>query len=162
MGSNIGNLTDELSSKFIYQLGANLAPEDILLLGVDLAKSKEVVLPAYNDSKEIIAKFNLNLLTRMNRELGANFDLDKLIHQPEYSEDWIAKSFLTSTEDQEVRIDSLDTSFNFKKGEQIHTEISRKYNDTIINRILENTEFEIKEKITDSRNYFADYILERQ
>ena len=76
LGSNLGNMTDDLAAEFIYNLGANLRAGDKLLLGVDLIKAKEIVLPAYNDSKGITAKFNLNLLERINNELGGNFDLN--------------------------------------------------------------------------------------
>lgn len=162
LGSNIGNLTDDLSHDFVYQLGSNLKPNDRLLLGVDLIKEQNIVLPAYNDPNGITANFNLNLLTRMNRELGANFKIEKFAHQPEYTkEEGIAKSFLTSLEQQEVYISSINETISFMEGEKIHTEISRKYNDEIILKIISKTDFTIERKITDSKNYFADYILKR-
>jgi L-histidine N-alpha-methyltransferase len=68
LGSNIGNLNDDLAHKFIYQLGANIKPDDVLLLGVDLIKSRDIVLPAYNDAAGITSRFNLNLLQRINNE----------------------------------------------------------------------------------------------
>lgn len=163
LGSNIGNMTDEQSAEFIYKLGANLNSGDKLLLGVDLIKSKEIVLPAYNDSKGVTAAFNLNLLDRINEELEANFNLNKFKHQQEYDErEGIAKSFIVSTENQTVEIKALADSFNFTKGEKIHTEISRKYNDEIIHQIIANSEFELNTKIMDSKAYFADYIFTRK
>ena len=162
LGSNIGNLTDELSSKFLYELGVNLNENDRLLLGVDLIKPVDIVLPAYNDKQGITAKFNLNLLTRINSELSANFNLSNFKHQPEYTiEEGIAKSFIVSTEKQTVEIKSIKKTFSFDKEERIHTEISRKYNDSIINKIIENTDFTIENKILDSKEYFADYILKK-
>lgn len=162
LGSNIGNMDDDLASQFIYDLGANLQAGDKLLLGVDLMKAKELVLPAYNDDKGITAKFNLNLLDRMNHELGANFDLNFFKHQPEYDEEeGIAQSFIVSTIDQKVIMESMGKSFEFTAGEKIHTEISRKYNDTLINKITAKTDFTISDKIMDSKEYFADYILLR-
>lgn len=162
LGSNIGNMSDQLASKFIYGLGANLHAGDKLFLGVDLIKSASIVLPAYNDSKGITAAFNINLLNRINHELGANFILHNFTHQAEYSEDeGVAKSFLVSTIDQMVRIDKLQKTFNFAKGEKIHTEISRKYNDKIILKIIKETDFEIIDKLSDSKNYFTNYVLER-
>jgi dimethylhistidine N-methyltransferase len=162
LGSNIGNLTDDLSAKFLYELGSNLNRNDRLLLGVDLIKSVDIVLPAYNDKQGITAKFNLNLLTRINKELGANFNVCNFKHQPEYTiEEGIAKSFIVSTEKQEVEIKSMKRKFNFEKGERIHTEISRKYNDEIINKITNDTDFSIENKILDSKKYFADYILKK-
>jgi dimethylhistidine N-methyltransferase len=163
LGSNIGNLSDDEARKFIYQLGSNIKPDDRLLLGVDLIKSEDVVLPAYNDAKGITRAFNMNLLRRMNNELGADFNLDLFDHRPEYSEQsGIARSFIESLDNQEVTISSLNKSFQFKKGERIHTEISRKYNDDILHGILEGTDFEITQKLMDSNGYFADYILTRR
>lgn len=162
LGSNIGNLSDEVASEFIYKLGANLRPNDKLLLGVDLIKSKDIISPAYDDELGITRDFNLNLLERINRELQGNFNIAEFIHAPEYLEsEGIAKSYIMSTMDQEVSIDAIGKSFNFKKGEKIHTEISRKYNDQIVNQIITNTDFRIIAKFMDNREYFADYILER-
>lgn len=162
LGSNIGNMSDELASKFIYNLGANLQAGDRLLLGVDLIKSKDVVLPAYNDSKGVTAQFNLNLLNRINKELGGDFKLYQYKHQPEYIEDeGVAKSYIVNTVKQIVHIEAIGESYEFDEGEKIHTEISRKYNDTILNKIIANTDFEIESKIMDRKKYFADYILKR-
>lgn len=162
LGSNIGNLKDELSAIFLYELGSNLSPEDQLLLGVDLIKPVDIVLPAYNDVQGITAKFNLNILNRINKELGGDFNIDQFAHQPEYTvEEGIAKSFLTSLTEQEVHISSLGKTFRFKEEEKIHTEISRKYNDQIIREITKNTDFSLETKIQDSKEYFADYILKR-
>lgn len=162
LGSNIGNMTDDLAAKFIYKLGANLQAGDKLLLGVDLIKSNEIVLPAYNDSKGITANFNLNLLDRINNELGGNFNLNQFKHQPEYDEkEGVAKSFIVSATNQTVEIKALGKTYLFTKGEKIHTEISRKYNDELIEKIISNTDFNLENKILDSKAYFADYILTR-
>ena len=162
LGSNMGNMLDEQSHDFIYQLGSNLKPGDILFLGLDLIKSQEIVLPAYNDSAGVTRKFNLNLLNRINKELGANFDLNNFEHIPEYSEEeGIAKSFICSKQDQTVAIQALDQTIYFEKGERIFVEISRKYNDDILNSILLETDFAIVQKFTDSKNYFADYVIQR-
>ncbi|MCH2235510.1 MAG: L-histidine N(alpha)-methyltransferase [Crocinitomicaceae bacterium] len=163
LGSNIGNLKDEKSAEFLYQLGGNLNKGDILVLGVDLIKSVDIIGPAYNDAQGITAKFNINLLHRMNAELGANFDLGEFKHAPHYDEEeGIAKSYIESLSDQEVEISALDKSFIFKEGEKIHMEISRKYNDEIISKILRDTDFKVISKILDSREYFADYILRKE
>jgi len=163
LGSNIGNMEDSLASDFIYQLGANLKPDDILLLGVDQKKSRDIVLPAYDDAKGITAQFNLNLLARINRDLGADFNLGNFKHQPEYCEiEGMAKSYLTSLVDQTVHIKSLNKSYAFARNEKIHTEISRKYDDDSIRHIIDGTDFTLDSKITDSNNYLADYILTRR
>lgn len=162
LGSNIGNMTDDVAAEFIYNLGKSLNVGDKLLLGVDLMKSTEIVLPAYNDEKGITAAFNLNLLNRINDELGANFNLDHFSHCPEYNEsEGIAKSFIVSTKDQIVEIKAIGKSYHFSEGEKIQTEISRKYNDQLIQKIIKTTDFSLKTKILDSKEYFADYILTR-
>ncbi len=162
LGSNIGNMEDEIASKFMYNLSQNLQKGDKVLLGVDLIKSKDIVLPAYHDPSGITAKFNLNLLSRINEELDANFNLDQFEHRPEYDEkEGIAKSYIVSTVEQEVEIKAMQRTFKFTAGEKIHTEISRKYNDQIVKKIIANTGLTFTDKILDSKAYFADYILEK-
>lgn len=162
LGSNIGNMTDDIAAQFIYDLGSNLSRNDKLLLGVDLIKDAAIVLPAYNDSKGITRDFNLNLLRRINKELGGNFELEQFNHTPEYSkEEGIAKSFLTSLRKQAVYIAALDKTFEFEAGEKIATEVSRKYNDEIIKQLIKNTDFTVLKKLTDEKAYFANYIFTR-
>jgi len=163
IGSNLGNLTDEEASAFVCQISEKLNTKDKLLLGLDLIKSEEVILPAYNDQAGITRAFNLNLLDRINRDLGANFIVDQFEHRPTYTEaEGIAKSYLMSCQDQSVHIASIDTTFHFKAGEKIHTEISRKYKDAVLGQIIAASQFEIRDKFVDARGYFADYILEKQ
>lgn len=162
LGSNIGNLPDEKAQEFIQNIDSNLKVGDKIVLGVDLIKPKSIVLPAYNDVQGITKRFNLNLLTRINKELDANFDTHTFEHKPEYNEEeGITRSFLVSTKDQTVVIKSLGKTFKFKVGEKIHTETSRKYNDQILNTILEHSSLKVVDRLTDSQNYFADYILEK-
>ena len=162
LGSNIGNFNDSKAKEFIQKLDHNLKTGDKVLLGVDLIKPKSIVLPAYDDAQGITKRFNLNLLTRINNELDANFDINTFEHKPEYNEEeGIARSFLVSTKDQNIAIKSLDKTFTFKKGEKIHMETSRKYNDQILNTILEGSSLKISDRLTDSEHLFADYILEK-
>jgi L-histidine N-alpha-methyltransferase len=163
LGSNIGNMSDEVATHFISELSANLQEGDKLFLGVDLIKPASVVLAAYNDNQGVTAAFNLNLLNRINRELEADFKVHTFIHLPEYDEkDGIAKSYLVSTKTQQVYIAELNKIFDFQEGEKILMEISRKYNDAILNTILSKSDFEIKGRLTDSKKYFSNYILERK
>jgi uncharacterized SAM-dependent methyltransferase len=160
LGSNIGNLQDAEASEFIYRLGACLSPGDKIVLGVDLIKAKEIILPAYSDAQGITAEFNLNLLDRINRELDGNFNRGQFTHLASYDTlENIAKSYLISKTAQTVTISGH--IFHFAKDERIHTEISRKYNDDIIRHILQPSDIEVLTKITDSQNLFADYILIR-
>jgi L-histidine N-alpha-methyltransferase len=162
LGSNIGNMPDELATQFIYDLGANLHPGDKLLLGADLIKPASVVLPAYNDSKGITAAFNYNLLNRINNELGADFKTEYFRHEPEYDEkEGIAKSYLVSEAAQTVFVKAINKSFDFEAREKIEMEVSRKYNDDIIYNIISKTDFKPSAKLNDSENYFSLYIVER-
>jgi L-histidine N-alpha-methyltransferase len=163
LGSNIGNMPDEIAESFLLNLSNSLSKGDKLILGTDLMKSKDIVLPAYNDSEGVTSAFNLNLLTRINRELDADFDIAMFEHAPEYDEKkGIATSAIRSKIVQTVEIKALDLKVSFEAGEKIHTEISRKYNDEIINKIGLNSGLKIIGKLSDSRHYFADYILEKQ
>ena len=160
IGSNLGNMNDELATTFLGKVAQNLKPGEKLLLGLDLLKSKEIVLPAYSDAAGITSKFNLNLLKRINSELGGDFIIENFEHAPEYTEEeGIAKSFLKSKSKQTVYISELNQSFHFDKDEVIHTEISRKYNDEILQNVIEDSNLKISHKFLDSKNYFADYIL---
>lgn len=163
LGSNIGNLPDHRAIEFIKKLNDNLKSGDKVVLGVDLIKPESVVLPAYNDAQGITKRFNLNLLTRINRELSADFDMNNFEHHPEYSEaEGIARSYLVSTKDHTVNIGNLDKKFHFKKNERIHMETSRKYDDLILGNILKHSCFKIIDKLTDSKQLFSDYILEKE
>lgn len=163
LGSNIGNMNDQTAREFILKLGNNLNKHDKLVVGLDLIKSVEIVKPAYDDEQGVTREFNLNLLQRINNELGGDFNLSSFNHLCEYTErEGIAKSYLVSLCHQHVQIRASGTRYQLRRGERIHTEISRKYNDNIINHILNDTGFEIIDTISDSQNYFSDYILNRQ
>jgi len=160
LGSNLGNMLDDIATQFIHALSDSLNPNDKVLMGLDLIKSPEIVMPAYNDSQGVTAAFNLNLLRRINRELGGNFDLDKFRHCVEYNEEeGIVKSFLKSLGDQEVTISKIGKTFSFQKGERVHTEISRKYNDALLDQFIADTPLQIVDRLTDSNGLFADYVL---
>ena len=163
LGSNIGNMENVEANSFLTHLSENLSKDDKLILGVDLKKSKDIVLPAYNDSQGVTSEFNLNLLSRINSELDADFNTDLFEHTPMYDEEeGVAKSAIKSIVNQEVEIKSLDMKVAFRKEEQIHTEISRKYDDATIQNICLNTGLKIVGRITDSQNYFADYIIGKE
>ncbi|WP_226063592.1 L-histidine N(alpha)-methyltransferase [Kaistella polysaccharea] len=163
IGSNLGNMEDEVASEFLQKISQHLKTNEKLLLGLDLIKSQDIVLPAYNDAAGITRDFNLNLLKRINYELGADFNLENFQHAPEYTEvEGIAKSFLKSTKKQTVYIKELDRYFDFADDELIHTEISRKYDDQVLQDLIEGTNFEITHKFLDSKKYFADYILTKK
>jgi dimethylhistidine N-methyltransferase len=143
LGSNIGNMNWEEIINFLMQLRKNLNIGDFVLIGFDLIKNPEIILPAYNDKAGVTKEFNLNLLRRMNRELGANFNLDKWKHVPVYDlQQQAALSFLESLEKQTVNFENLNSKIDFKKGEKIYTERSQKFTDVEISALAQKAVFE--------------------
>ncbi|MGA7324599.1 MAG: L-histidine N(alpha)-methyltransferase [Rhodomicrobium sp.] len=125
-GSTIGNLTPHQAVPLLRAAKRLLGPGALFLIGADLQKPLDILLPAYNDSKGVTAAFNLNILTRINRELGANFDLGQFQHEAIYNgQENRVEMHLRSLTRQRVSIASR--SFAFKAGETIHTENSYKY-----------------------------------
>jgi dimethylhistidine N-methyltransferase len=125
-GSTIGNFEPYEACKFLRNIGTVLGSSAVLLVGIDLVKDAGVLYRAYNDAGGVTAKFNLNLLTRINRELGANFDLAAFEHHALYnSEQRRIEMHLASTKRQKVRVNGV--SIEFRAGETIHTENSYKY-----------------------------------
>jgi L-histidine N-alpha-methyltransferase len=163
LGSNIGNLTDSRAHQFMMKISESMNAHDKLLIGFDLKKNAKVIEDAYNDPHGYTREFNLNLLHRINRELGGDFAINKFEHVPDYDQDTgAAQSFLVSKEDQNVYVKATGTSYEFRKGERIHTEISRKYDLETINKIAKDTGLIVKETFYDSRKYFVDVLFEKE
>ena len=159
LGSNIGNFSHAESERFLRHLWYSLNPDDYVLIGLDLKKDPKVLFPAYNDSEGITREFNLNLLDRLNHELGADFDRSKFTHQGHYNVELGAmESYLISTEDQTVTIKALDKAFELKAWEGIHTEYSYKYIPSDIQTLAQDTGYQVVENFFDSRRYFVDSI----
>jgi len=157
LGSNIGNFSREQSIEFFRQLHAVMNPNDLLFIGFDLQKDPHVILNAYDDPQGITAAFNVNLLRRINRELGGNFYLDKFVHYALYRPvECAARSFLISREQQTVYIEALGRSFDFEPWEAIFMEISQKYNMAMIEGLAAESGFELKQNFFDSKNYYCD------
>ena len=157
LGSNIGNFTHEQSVDFFRSLRAVMNDDDLLFIGFDLQKDPHVIVRAYDDSAGVTAEFNLNLLRRMNRELGADFDLDNWTHYAVYRPvARSARSFLISREKQSVFIKALNRSFDFEQWEAVFVEISQKYTLKMIEDVARESGFEIKQNFFDSRTYYCD------
>jgi dimethylhistidine N-methyltransferase len=125
-GSTIGNFERHQAAAFFREAGRTLGPDSILIVGVDLIKSNEILHAAYNDAAGYTAKFNLNLLTRINRELGANFHLRQFEHHAFYNrERHRIEMHLASLKRQKVKV--CGETIEFRVGETIHTENSYKY-----------------------------------
>lgn len=156
-GSSIGNFSPDENLAFLQHICDILHPKDYILIGFDLRKDMDVLLRAYNDSDGITRQFNLNLFERMNRELAANFDMQKFCHYETYNVySGAMESFLISLEEQSVTIDALSNSFTFHAYEPIQVEYSYKYLMPQIKWLAEMTGFEVVETFTDSKHYFVD------
>lgn len=159
LGSNIGNFNAHQSRVFLRQLWESLNPDDLVLTGFDLKKDIDVLLRAYNDTEGITAQFNLNLLERINRELGGNFDLAKFRHYGTYDvQSGAMESYLVSLEQQRVTIDALHQTFDFDAFEAVHTEYSYKYLETDIGALAAATDFRVVSNWYDSRRWFTNHL----
>jgi L-histidine N-alpha-methyltransferase len=157
-GSTIGNLTHAEAASFLANAARLLGREGAFLIGVDLKKSSAILLPAYNDTKGVTAAFNLNLLARINRELGGNFDLARFAHDAIYDEEaGRIEMHLVSLADQTVRI--LGREFAFAAGDRIHTENSHKYSVPEFQALARGAGWAPVEVWIDDENLFSLHLL---
>jgi dimethylhistidine N-methyltransferase len=155
MGGNVGNFTPAETKKFCRQLRNYLQPGDMLLTGFDLKKHPQIILNAYNDAAGITRNFNLNLLHRINNELGADFDVNKFDHYPTYDPGTGAcKSYLVSLENQQVHIGTH--TFNFAVHEPVYMEISQKYSLAETETLAIQTGFRPVANFFDTKKWFMD------
>lgn len=157
LGSNIGNMPVADAEEFCLELRRHLSAGDRVLMGVDLKKNPKTILAAYNDAQGFTRDFNLNLLTRINRELDANFNLGQFEHYPTYDpETGSCKSYLVSLADQQVEL--CDTMVSFQKDEYIFMEISQKYTVQQTNQMAMQAGFVPVNHFMDSKGWFLDAI----
>ncbi|MDY6933194.1 MAG: L-histidine N(alpha)-methyltransferase [Spirochaetota bacterium] len=157
LGSNIGNFKPFEARDFLLCLWNALNDGDYVLIGLDLKKEIEMLLGAYNDSQGITAKYNLNILDRINYELDGNFDLDNFEYYCTYDVSCGAiHSFLVSQREQTVSIGALNRMFHFEAWEAIHTESSYKFLEKDFSTLAEETGYEVIGNLYDSRRYFVD------
>lgn len=160
LGSNISNFDVEEALRFLRALRSVLQKGDALLLGADLKKDPAVLEAAYNDALGVTSAFNLNVLARINRELGGNFDLRAFRHHAYYNETaGRIEIYIESLLDQKVRIEKLDLEVQFTAGELIHTENSYKYDTSGIQRLAGQTGFELSRTWLDSQERFSSNLL---
>ena len=162
LGSNIGNLLHPKAIDFLSQLAASMNTDDKAMIGFDLKKDPSTILAAYDDESKVTARFNKNLLQRINNELGANFNLDKFTYYPVYNpETGTCLSYLVSTMAQTVTIPKLNMRVMLSQWETIHTEISQKYTHQVINWLLSESQLQAIDYVTDDKGWFAEYIIEK-
>jgi L-histidine Nalpha-methyltransferase len=157
LGSNVGNLCHEEALQFFRRLRESLHPGDFVLVGFDLKKDLEILRRAYNDSEGVTRLFNLNLLDRINRELGGEFDRGRFTHYAPYNlRKACMESWLVSLVDQEVPIRALGRSFSFRAWEGIRVECSHKYDLLQIESFASAAGFRVQKHFFDRRGWFAD------
>ena len=156
LGSSFGNFTPNDGKIFLKNFFSMMKPGDLFLIGLDLVKDKHILESAYDDSADITAQFNLNVLSRINNELDGDFDLSKFSHYSIYNEnDQRIEMNLKSLVSQFVIISKSNLLLNLEKNELIHTEYSHKYNVNQIKQILCDAGFEIKKMWLDEKKYFS-------
>ncbi|WP_027077396.1 L-histidine N(alpha)-methyltransferase [Maribacter antarcticus] len=160
LGSNIGNLLHDQAIEFLSKIQEYMQPNDLLFIGFDQKKHPQILLDAYNDTTGITARFNKNLLVRINRELEANFDMDSFMHWEVYDpESGTAKSYLVAQSPQQVHIEKLSLDVTFDAWETIHTEISQKYDDKTVHWLAEKSGLKVLETFSDAKNYYKNYLF---
>lgn len=157
LGSSIGNFTPHNTNTFLRSVWNDLQAGDYCLIGFDLLKDMHTLVKAYNDSDGITREFNLNLLTRINRELGGHFNRDHFEHYGMYNVyNGAMESYLISTQEQDIAIDSLNKTFHFKAYEPLYLECSYKYTLEQINQYAVSNGFKVVENYSDHKKYFVN------
>jgi L-histidine Nalpha-methyltransferase len=140
LGGTIGNLYPDARRDFLTRLASLMGPDDRLLLGTDLVKGRDRLEAAYDDAGGITAQFNKNVLSVLNRELGADFDLDAFEHVARYDAEQARMDIrLRSLVAQTIRLDALDIEVEFAAGEEMRTEISSKFTYELLTRVYEES-----------------------
>ena len=161
LGSSMGNYTPQQAVRLLRVVREAMGPQDRLLLGLDLKKDAAVLRRAYDDAKGVTAAFNLNLLARINRELGGRFELERFRHKAFYNEEQgRVEMHLESLVSQLVPVNGLQRSFSFKNGETIHTENSYKFDRQGLQEILEPCALAIQRQWLDHRRWFSLNLIE--
>jgi len=156
LGSSFGNFSPIDGYKFLEKVYSTMKPGDLFLIGLDLVKEKEILESAYNDSQKITAEFNLNVLSRINNELDADFNLNNFSHHAIYNQkDQRIEMYLKSLSEQSVVISKSNLELIFNKDELIHTEYSHKYRLSEIHDLLDDVGFELKHTWLDEKNHFS-------
>tara|TARA_B100001105_G_C22292964_1_gene400386 strand:- start:283 stop:963 length:681 start_codon:yes stop_codon:yes gene_type:complete len=162
LGSSFGNFDPENGIRFLQKINSSMKNGDLFLVGLDLVKDKKVLCQAYNDSQGITAQFNRNILSRINSELGGNFDIGKFVHHVIYNENQNKiEIYLRSLEKQTVKISKADLTLEIDEDELIHTENSHKYTISQIKQMFTVTGYQIKDIWYDDKRYYSLVLLSK-
>jgi len=162
LGSSIGNLGDDRKSqyKWLSSVRQVLHKDDLMLVGFDLVKDPDQLVRAYADRDGLTTEFNINMLRRMNKELGADFDVTAFRHHATYApKEQVMESYLLSTKDQTVTIKACGKSFHFSAWECLHLECSFKFTEKVIQELAETSGFSVAAQMFDKNKWFCDAFL---
>ena len=156
LGSSFGNFSPIDGYQFLEKVYDTMKTGDLFLIGLDLVKDKTILESAYNDLEGITSKFNLNVLSRINDELDADFNLNNFSHHAIYNEkDQRIEMYLKSLVDQSIIVSKSDLELKLQKDELIHTEYSHKYRLSQIHDLLDDIGFELQHTWLDEKKYFS-------
>ena len=156
LGSSFGNFSPFDGKNFLDKINSTMKSGDLFLIGLDLVKDSHILESAYNDAQGVTAEFNLNVLSRINDELDADFNLNNFSHHSIYNnDDQRIEMYLKSLVKQSVIISKCGLSLDLEKNELIHTEYSHKYTLKQIKTLLESTGFKINHTWLDDNTHFS-------
>jgi len=162
LGSSIGNFDPKEALIFLRSIVRYVKKDDLLLIGFDLEKDKSTLDRAYNDKNGVTAKFNLNILSRINKELDGEFKVSNYEHKSFYNTNkHRIEMHLISKVDQQVTIRAIGKTFHFKKGETIHTENSYKYSPRRLNNLVEMSGLQVVENFVDPNKQYTLVLLKK-
>jgi L-histidine Nalpha-methyltransferase len=160
LGATIGNIPRIQVASFLSLVAGQLSQGDMLLVGFDLRKDPNIIYRAYFDSQGVTTAFTMNMLDRINRELGGEFDKDRFMHYPVYDPTTgEMKSYIVSRQQQDVSIKDLGITVHFDEWEPVFTEVSNKYSIGEINMLAQSSGLMVKALYTDSEGYFVDALF---
>lgn len=163
LGSSFGNFIPSDGENFLHKINSIMKTNDLFLIGLDLVKEKSVLESAYNDKQGITAKFNLNVLSRINAELDADFELDNFEHYAIYNESkQRIEMYLKSLVNQTVTISKSNISLKLSRNELIHTEYSHKYTLSQIENIMKKTGFKLQHIWTDDAKFYSLILVSKE
>ena len=162
LGSSFGNFEYKHGLEFLHKINSSMNNDDLFLIGLDLVKDKAVLERAYDDPQGVTARFNLNVLSRINSELDGDFNIDKFAHHSFYNENQNRiEIYIRSLENQIVNIPKAEMVLQIKRGELIHTENSHKYTIPKIKEIFSSTGFRIRDMWFDKKQHFCLALLSK-
>lgn len=162
LGSNIGNFYAEHAIRFFKHLADLCKPQDQFICGFDLKKDPRKIIRAYDDEAGVTRDFNLNLLNRINNELGGNFNVNAFQHFPTYNpQSGETLSYLVSREDQTVTIEALELTVHFKAWEAVYMELSQKYDPDMIDNLATHSGWKRTGMFRDAASNFAEVVFSK-